>query len=448
MKHTLKTLLTCTLVCALLVSCNTKSGGDETKGTSSNTSATTQDAGTSATVSNPTTPDPTQVKTPEEIFSEIQASQSNLKIEMSAKMFADVSGDFSVVYRIDGEKKHMETHFKLIGTDISEESYLDKEGSKYTYYFIGEDEEWYWYSFDEDDSEHEDVLSGFDLGLEEMGVFFRSENFEAFDSATNRYPVKDGVVIEEKKLSDGYLEITENGYSIAFTDVDEEMGNTSVKYFFSDFGKVSISLPDATEAPTGGMETGSVGCPETSLTPGEILQKIDTTNNISVDGYVDLGDAGSVSWFMAQEGDRYWIMTATIDSEQIVTEEIYLEKLFDVVYVYQADDNGNWTKEEADPEFLAGIGQSSFDLADLLKTDNFEEYDPKTGEYVLKNGEPITIDGLGIVTSACITVYKDGSYTIHVIVSDEEGTPVSEYLFSLYDFGTTIVELPGENAMG
>lgn len=448
MKNTLKTLLICTLTAALLVSCNSQKGGEEsttTTTTNNSVSGTTPDADTSTGSSNPdpSTPDSsasdsTEVKTPEEICAAILASQDNLKYEMS-----NVADGFSVssLFSIDGNKTYSLISYEFFGMSQSEENYfVVEEGDepRYTYYYQ-EEGSWYKYSFEEGD----DTEEYFPVDFDDLDVVFKTENFGEFDSTTNRYPMLEGVVIEDSTITSGYLEITDNGYTVEFVIIEEDIEVTT-RVLFYDFGKVSITLPDAEEAaPDSVHETSPIWHPETAPSPEEIYDQIENADNISIDLYSVIGEQ-TVSLFMEQDENLIWAIISIVSGEYSYMDEVYLEKDGDTVYRYREDENGNWSREEAD--FEEYVMDDSV-ISELLKTENFEEYDPESGEYVLKDGKTVVLDDLGTVTFASIAVDNDGSYFIYLTVEGEDGEMV-EYTFSYYDFGTTEIDTPFENAVG
>ncbi|MGM9680902.1 MAG: hypothetical protein ACI3XR_05300 [Eubacteriales bacterium] len=454
MKQTLKTLLICALATALLVSCGKKTNGeDESKNTSESASSVTTSSETtssattssSTTAPNPTLPDIDTVKTPEQIYAEIEAAKGNMKFEMSVEMKGDMSSTVSYTTLFDGGKIYLSTAADFFGMTFTDESYLVKETAGYTYYYIGEDESWYRYSFEED----EEITSAFTFDFEDFSAYLKSENYGAFDSATNRYTMNEGIVIEEVALKDGYLEMTDNGFVLSFTELDEDYGDTVVMAVFSDFGKVTITLPEAKEEdPTEGEDSYPLQYPETAPTPEEIYNLIETSENVSCDSYSDLGGIGSISMQMEQDGNNIWMLISTTVLGETVTEETYLEKDGDTVYVYWVDENGNWIKEIADDE--DAVDGNTFDFADLLKSENFEEYDPSTGSYQFVEGKTVTVEDLGTVTDATIVCYfddYDDYYDIYMTVGGEDGISLT-FLFSFYNFGYTEVVLPDANSKG
>ncbi|MGM9637750.1 MAG: hypothetical protein ACI3YK_07180 [Eubacteriales bacterium] len=438
MKNTLKTLLICTLATALLVSCNRQTGEEETT-----TSATTQNADTTAPSSNPTTPDSTEVKTPEEIYAEILASQNNLKYEIT-NVAEGIT--VSILTSIDGNKAYMVTSYDFLGMSQTEETYfVEEEGdaNRYSYYYQ-EDGSWYKYSYEESE-DTEGNTSMFTSDFEDLEDFFKSENFGEFDSTTNRYLINEGVVVEETAILSGYLEIADDSYTIEFV-ISEEGYEMTTKTVFSDFGKVSITLPEAEEIDPGEGFI-PVEYPETAPSPEEISAQIETAENVSIDLYSAVGE-DSVSMYLEQDRNLIWVITGVYSGNVGFTDEFYLEKDGDAVYLYRVDENGNWCKEEVTDEDFEYYSADNSVISELLKTENFEEYDPETGEYLLKDGKTVPIEDFGTVTFASIDVGFDGSYFIYLTVESEDSVMEEEYYFSYYDFGSTDIYIPFENAVG
>ena len=179
------------------------------------------------------------VLTPEEIFTTLEGAGGHLK------MTVEIPDMMTMVMESENDENgnHAISTVTIMGMTQVEETYTQWVGEDAFVY--SKDEDGNWTKEQVEATENEKDFAGF-------SSLFTSEAYEAFDSATGRYVMKEGFSAEMDTfvISNGYLEIKDGTYTV-YGEMSMSMDGLTVTgtmtIEFKDLGEVTVTFPEVAE---------------------------------------------------------------------------------------------------------------------------------------------------------------------------------------------------------
>lgn len=378
----------------------------------------------------------------EEIFGRILGSRDNLRLRLRVTTESGGIGtEESAEYDVDGGKIRILTERPSAGEERSEESYYEIADSAAYLYF---QQEGVWYRMAQesdaqgsggDGEEGRPIPNLADPAFTDF--LLNADCYGPYDEGNGRYPIPDfsgltGLSDGERQSMQGWMIPQGDGCTIRLEGVFDG-SRTAVDLSFSDFGKITVNLPDA-------EDYVPIRHPESALTPDEIGTLLTDSESFTLrrtlqsDGgepYIDeVITRQGEDWSIVRsggDGEVTWVLEKTEKGRKLSVGRAVL------------DEEGNFVRTEWTSSTLAEEESRVYlpdltDLIELLSTERFGEYDPDGGTYAMKAGAFAEMTGFGRVSNATVTVTLDDTdesfYTVTVPVAVGEAACTLEYTLS------------------
>lgn len=128
-------------------------------------------------------------------------------------------------------------------------------------------------------------------------------------------------------------------------------------------------------------------------TPEEIFDLVEKAKDAKITMEMEVIDLMTTLVTAEKDGDKAHTVTEVKMMGVTQTEEEYSEKKGDTIITYTKDGD-EWTTSENDADEEVEDESSLEAFKQLFNSDNFKEFDIKSGKYVIKDDVTIEIDGM------------------------------------------------------
>lgn len=173
-------------------------------------------------------------------------------------------------------------------------------------------------------------------------------------------------------------------------------------------------------------------------TPEDIFEKFES-DNAKVVIKTEIGGLMTTETVIETDGNKCkTTKSAAIMGQDTGDAVLYTEKKGDKLYTYAAGEDGQYSRIERDAEDADGEESEVEEMKALFDAAHYEAFDSGEGQYVMKEGVEVELDGM-TVSNALLTV-GDGVYSLTAEISYEGMT--GELSMTVGEFGKVKVELP------
>ncbi|MBQ8288552.1 MAG: hypothetical protein IJX76_07265 [Clostridia bacterium] len=178
-----------------------------------------------------------------------------------------------------------------------------------------------------------------------------------------------------------------------------------------------------------------------TLTPEDVYEKVENAEDAKIVMEMEITDFMTTTMTAEKDGDKAYIKMDMEMMGMSQSSEAYTEKKGDTIITYTKNGD-SWDVEESPADDAED--ETSLDaFQELFNSDNFGEFDKKTGRYEMKDDVTIEADGMTL-TEAYIEIDGDTFEIYAKIEMEESGMSMSGFLkikAELTDMSVTIPEV-------